>query len=153
LAPCPDTIRRYLPTILITLVSACGGSPTGDEGDGSDFEGFWQLTVDVTTTSGVCDGEELEPVEVINALITQEGSVVTATAEWSSESGSVSLTGGRAGNEITFSGSYDEDGGTTVTAYTLTIGTNSLNGTEAWSWIGPGGSCPTGGSTVTGAPL
>ena len=150
----PARGRRRLSTTLFLLTAACGGSSTdGDVGDGSDFEGFWQLTVDVTTTSGVCAGEELEPVEVIQALITQEGSVVTATAIWSSESGSVSLTGSRSGNEITFSGSYDEDGGTTITSYTLTIGTNSLNGTEAWSWIGPDGTCPTGASTVTGSPV
>jgi hypothetical protein len=142
--------------VVATLVAAasCGGdSPTdGDIGDES-FEGFYELTVDVTVANGVCAGEVNEPASVINALITQEGTVITATAMWTDESGSVSLTGSRTGNQITFGGSYAEDGGTTTTSYTLTIGTDSLSGTESWSWIGEGVSCPGGFATVTGVKI
>jgi hypothetical protein len=142
-----------LAAALLVAVSACSENddPT-DVGDGSDFEGFWTLTVDVTETSGVCVGEEDDPPSVREALITQEGAAITATAIWTDESGSVSLTGTRTGDQITFGGSYAEDGGTTSALYTLRIGEGTLNGTEVWSWTGTGGTCPTGLSTVTGVP-
>ena len=147
--------RGMLTLVLLLALPACSedGAPT-DVGDGSDFEGFWVLTVDVTETSGICaeEEEELDAPSEHEALITQEGNEITATAIWTSESGSVSLTGTRTGNQITFGGSYAEDGGTTRAFYTLTIGEGTLNGSEGWSWAGPTGSCPTGLSTVTGEP-
>lgn len=154
-------MRRGQPTYALLLAplclvfAACGESTGigGDVGDGSDFEGFWALTIDVTAASGVCSGEELDPPGVVNALITQEGAVITATAMWTDESGSVSLVGGRSGDTISFAGSYDEDSGTTTSAYTLVIGTGTLDGYETWSWTGPGGTCLLGESTVTGLPL
>jgi hypothetical protein len=134
-------------------VAACtsNDSPT-EVGDGSDFEGFWVLTVDVTEANGICDGEETEDPSVLDVLITQEGAEINATAMWTDESGSVTLTGTRAGQQISFSGSYAEDSGTTSSLYTLTIGEGTLNGREDWSWTGPGGTCPLGLATVTGVP-
>lgn len=133
-------------------LGACTENDTPTDLDGSDFEGFWTLTVDVTEANGVCAGEELEPPSVRETLITQEGSTITATAMWTTESGSVSLTGTRSDDQITFGGSYAEDGGTTTALYTLQIGEGTLDGVEAWSWTGPGGSCPDGRATVTGVP-
>jgi len=141
---------------LALILAACGNSgPTvgGDVGDGADFEGFYDLEIDVTLTSGVCAGEELEPPNTVTALITQEGAIVTATAMWTDESGSVSLVGGRSGDTISFAGSYDEDSGTTTSTYTLVIGPGTLNGHEAWSWTGPGGNCLIGASDVLGTRL
>lgn len=145
--------RGVVAAALVVAITACSenGDPT-DVGDGSDFEGFWTLTVDVTETSGVCVGEEDEPPSIRETLITQDGAEITATAIWTDESGSVSLTGTRTGNQITFGGSYAEDGGTTSAFYTLRIGEGTLNGSEVWSWSGPGLGCPTGLSTVTGVP-
>lgn len=142
----------FLPVAI--LLAACGDSVTGgDVGDGADFEGPYRLIVDVTMATGVCSGEEAEPIDTVNALITQEGAVVTATAVWTETSGTVSLVGGRSGDTIAFSGSYDEDMGTTTSTYTLVIAPGSLNGFEAWSWTGPGGTCLLGASTVVGEPL
>ena len=120
-------------------LAACSSSdsPT-NAGDGSDFEGFWRLTIDVTEAYGDCAGEENEAPSVKDVLITQEGSTITATAMWTSESGSVSLTGSRSGDRITFSGSYSEDGGTTTTMHALDIEPGTLSGREDWSWIGTG---------------
>lgn len=137
--------------LLLVGMSACTSSSDVTE-EGIPFEGFWRLSIDVTVATGVCAGEEDDPVEVTDALITEEAGVITATGIWSSESGSVSLTGGRSGNTITFGGAYAEDGGTTTTFYTLTVSEGALNGTEAWSWNGPGGSCPGSQSLVTGVP-
>jgi hypothetical protein len=142
-----------LSPVLLTL-AACGGSTEpGDVGDGSDFEGLYRLIVDVTEASGVCAGEELEPHDTLSALITQDGAVVAATAQWTDESGAVTLFGQRNGSQISFGGSYAEDGGTTTSQYTLNIAPGSLNGGEAWSWTGAGGTCLFGASIVTGEPL
>ena len=147
------SLRRPLGLMLTLAIAGCSETDsTTDPGDGSDFEGFWTLTVQVTETSGVCAGEENEDPSIREALITQEGSVITATAIWTDESGSVSLTGTRTGDQIRFGGSYAEDGGTTNALYTLTIGEGTLDGSEVWSWVGPGGTCPSGLSTVTGRP-
>ena len=138
---------------LTLALPACGSTEPGDSGDGSDFEGLYRLIVDVTVANGVCAGEELEPLDTLSALITQDGTVVAATAEWTDESGAVTLFGSRTGNQISFGGSYAEDGGTTTSQYTLNIAPGSLNGTEGWSWTGAGGTCILGQSTVTGEPL
>ena len=139
---------------LVFLLAACESTPTvGDVGDGSDFEGPYRLVVDVTQATGVCSGEELLPPDTVNALITQEGAIVTATAVWTDTSGSVSLVGGRSGDTISFSGSYDEDTGTTTSTYVLVIGPGTLDGYETWSWTGPGGTCLLGASLVTGSRI
>lgn len=144
--------RGFFGALVLAAVSACTSSSEPTE-DGIPFEGFWRLTIDVTVATGICAGEEDDPIEVTDALITEEAGVVTATGIWSSESGSVSLTGDRSGNTIRFGGSYAEDGGTTSTLYTLTVAEGSLTGTEFWTWNGPdGSSCPGSQSTVTGVP-
>ena len=137
---------------LLALASCSSNDSPSDVENGADFEGFWTLTVDVSETGGICAGEELEPPSVHRVLITQEGGAITATAIWTDESGSVSLTGTRSGQQINFGGSYAEDGGTTSTLYSLTIGDGTLNGREDWTWTGPGGTCPLSASTVTGVP-
>jgi hypothetical protein len=142
-------VRGLLSALLLTATSGCTSS-TDATGEDFPWEGFWNLSIDVTVATGVCAGEEDAPIEVTEALITEQGGVVTATGIWSSESGSVSLTGVVAGSTITFGGSYAEDGGTTTTLYTLNP--SSMSGSEAWSWTGPGGSCPGSQSTVTGVP-
>ncbi len=56
------------------------------------------------------------------------------------------------GTTITFNGTRPEDGGTTTASFTLEvdIDAGTLAGAEAWTWSGPGGSCPGSASTVTG---
>ena len=144
-------VRGLLSALLLTATSGCTSS-TDATGEDFPWEGFWNLSIDVTVATGVCAGEEDAPIEVTEALITEQDGVVTATGIWSSESGSVSLTGVVAGstNTITFGGAYAEDGGTTTTLYTLNP--SSMSGSEAWSWNGPGGSCPGSQSIVTGEP-
>jgi hypothetical protein len=66
------------------------------------------------------------------------------------DSGPQNLNGNLTSGVVSVGGSYPEDGGTTTATHTLTVAPDeqSMSGTEAWSWTGPGGSCPESASDV-----
>jgi hypothetical protein len=129
--------------------TACNSNSVSPGDD--ELSGSWTFVIDVTTATGVCAGEELAPVDVSIATIAHSGASVSITGPWGSTSGSETLNGNLTGDVVSVGGSYAEDGGTTTATHTLTVSSdrNSMSGTEAWSWIGPGGSCPGSAPTVT----
>ena len=142
--------------VSLVLLPACGGDD--NEPVTIDLNGSWVFTVDVTVANGVCAGEEdavPEPfaVEFITIDSNGDGTYdVTVTGDFGSDGGSVSGTVSgvpQVGDHIVLSGSYPEDGGVTTTTHTLTVkSATRLEGTEAWSWEGTGGTCPNSASDV-----
>jgi len=130
---------------MTVLVTGCG-EPMQPDGEG--VTGSWTFTVDVTTTTGVCAGEENDPVESVGVSIIQAGSNVQALSTWFSDNGSHTFLGTRNGNTVTFSGSYQEEGALLEATYELTVSgdENSMTGTETWDW---NGECANSESDVT----
>ena len=137
--------------IALLATTACTDSisPTADF-----LSGRWTFVIDVTAANGPCAGEAAAPPDTSVATIVHEGRSVSITGPWGSASGSETLNGNITGSVVTVGGSYGEDGGTTSTVHTLTLQPDEdvLIGTEAWSWVGPGGTC-TGGSSDVMATL
>ncbi len=147
---------------LILLLAAGCSSGSGGGGDGgapvdpTRFSGVWSLTLAVTAADGACAGE---------AGTSSTRDITVSVVESAAGGGryDVSMSGflgdptkqlsGRVTTwpEVVVSGSYAEDGGTTTATHTLTVDLpDHVAGTEVWSWVGPGGTCPNGRSTVTG---
>jgi hypothetical protein len=75
--------------------------------------------------------------------ITQSGSQLSVQSSIGTHTGTVS------GNQLNWSGSYFEDGGTTSTSISATFSGNSLSGSSSWTWSGGGEFC-SGTSSFTG---
>ena len=134
-----------LATVATFALAAVGCSDDPVDVDDTSLSGGWTMIVDVTAATGACAGEELEPVDTIQVNITQQGNSMTITGPFG-DAGSQNLNGNLTSGVVSVGGSYPEDGGTTTATHTLTVvSADSMSGTEAWSWTGPGGSCP--GST------
>lgn len=138
--------------LILTLLGAC----TGSSGDGNannentdpigDLSGNWQVTGTESSSTPECDGVSFSTL----ATIVQSGNNISATGDDGS-----SLSGTITGNQVSFSGSYPEDGGTTIiNSSTLTISTdcNQFSGNDSWSWTNGVLSC-SGTSTYTGTRL
>ncbi|MEZ4376916.1 MAG: hypothetical protein R3B35_01365 [Gemmatimonadales bacterium] len=105
----------------------------------------------VTAATGVC-APDVGEVTTLPITITQTGS----SAPWGlSATGFDGLASNTlagtlsATNQVTLSGSYPEDGGTTTASHQLTLtNATTLTGTEFWSWSGPGGTCPNSQASV-----
>jgi hypothetical protein len=138
------------PLFLLAALAGCNNSPLVPNGTGG-ITGQWTFMIDVTVATGVCAGDELDPVATSVVSIVQAGDSVSATGPWGSTSGSETLIGLRSGNTVTVGGLYAEDGGLTTASYTLTVtgSDDAMSGIESWSWSGPGGSCPGSQSSVT----
>jgi len=109
------------------------------------ISGAWRMNVAVTEFSGVC-GEEAPYVEHIT--ITQTGSSLTV----SGIAGSIGdYSGTFDGQRAVFAGTKLDDGGATTATFSLDYdaATNTMSGSEDWSWSGSSGTCPTGGSWVS----
>ena len=143
-------VASRLATVVTFALTAFGCSDDPVDPGASTLSGNWTMTVDVTVATGACAGEELEPVDTFKVSITQQGNSMTITGPFG-DAGTQNLNGNLTSGVVSVGGSYPEDGGTTTATHTLTVGKdeNSMSGTEAWSWTGPGGSCPGSASIVT----
>ncbi|MBZ0150474.1 MAG: hypothetical protein K8J09_03010 [Planctomycetes bacterium] len=128
---------------------------------GFDLSGSWSLTVDVTTASGVCAGDENDPPSTDTVAVVQDGVGVELTGVQGSSANLLSgvLYPPRHGSDLAFlvlDGEVEEDGGTTTIHYELDVyssgGVLHLDGTEDWFWNGSAQSC-SGTSTVTAVRL
>ena len=120
---------------------ACGDDePTGN-GSGLNVAGTWTIT---ETADGTDCGDGISTF-TYTIGVAQSGSNITVTADGLTFSGTLS------GNQLVWSGSYPEDGGTTTANVTMTIASdgNSLSGSSTWSWTDGIDSC-TGTSTFSG---
>ena len=106
-----------------------------------DIAGSWTITENVDATG--CGGGTYS--DVWTASVSQSGSSITLTTSGLTFSGTLN------GNQLTWSGSYPEDGGTTTVNMTATIASSedSLSGSSTWSWSDGVDSC-TGTTTFTG---
>ena len=117
---------------LITIVGSGGGggggSPTPDPTPDPtcvDVSGTWNTTELVNGTD--CgDGTYTNYNEF---TVTQSGCNITVDAgAYGTHSGTVN------GSQITYTGSYPEEGGTTTINVNLTVSGNSLSGSSTWTW-------------------
>jgi hypothetical protein len=142
-----------------SLLFACGDDDNSDPVV-VDLNGSWSALVDVTVANGVCAGEEDAapvPFSVSFLVVDPNGDGtydVSVTGSFGDESSTATVSGTvngvpEVGDVIVLTGDVPEDGGITTSTYTLTVqSTTRLTGTEAWSWAGPGGTCPDGQSNV-----
>ena len=79
-------------------------------------------------------------------LIELNGNVLIVTAD------GIVFTGTLSGTDATWTGSYDEDGGTTTEQFEVTFANNNatLSGGSTWTWTDGTTSC-SGSSTITGS--
>ena len=114
-----------------------------------DISGRWDIVVVNTITTGACAGESGDS-GVHNATIAQDGTTLTVFGFGTTSRNS--WPGMLDGTTVTFNGTRAEDNGTTTASFTLEVDpvTWTMVGAEAWTWVGPGGSCPGSASDVTG---
>lgn len=122
------------------LLAACGEeAPMGPEGG---VAGIWSIQAfeDATNCGEGTDSYSL------SVRIEQSGNSLTVTIDGTDYTGSLTGTTG------TWSGSYDEDGGTTSEEYTVTFANanSTLSGGSEWTWSDGASSC-SGTVTVTGS--
>lgn len=141
------------------VLYACDDDNNSTTPDTVDLNGSWNYTVDVTVANGVCEGEENSPASTylvtIAAIDPNGDGTWDVTATGFLDDPAATITGTvtsvtQVGDQITLSGSYPEDGGTTTTTHRLTIqSATRMTGTEDWSWTGGGGTCPDGKANIT----
>ena len=119
--------------------AGASGNWSGTAGGGSGntgLAGTWSVTS--TTGSNTCG--DLVGVDYTSTVnITVSGSNVTGGE----------LSGTVNGNQVSLSGSYPDDGGTTTSNISLTVDGNLFSGTDNWSWTGGGSTC-TGTDSLSG---
>lgn len=120
------------------LFVACEEAPMGPEGG---VAGNWSIQAfeDATNCGEGTDSYSL------SARIEQSDNTLTVTID------GTDYTGMLNGSVGTWSGSYDEDGGTTTEQYTVTFANENttLSGGSTWTWSDGASSC-SGTVTVTG---
>ncbi len=141
-------MRSLMCALVSVSTLGCSEDLVDPEADG--LSGSWTMVVDVTVATGACVGEELAPLDTLVVTLLQQGNSVTISGAFG-DAGPQNLNGNLTAGVVTVGGSYPEDGGTTTATHTLTVASDerSMDGTEAWSWTGPGGSCPGSASIVT----
>ena len=114
-----------------------------------DVSGRWDILVVNTITTGACAGESGDS-GVHKATIVQNGPKLTVFGFGTTQNDS--WPGNLDGTTVTFNGTRGEDNGTTTASFTLEVNpeTWTMVGNEAWTWVGPGRSCPGSASDVTG---
>lgn len=131
-------------------LSGCGGGGGGgggDDGGGSDtpttvqadVSGDWNVTENITSS---CPDDAR--YNQYGIKVTQSGAKLTVLVSGLSFAGTID------GNTIGWKGSYPQDGGTTtINTMTLTLAGdgNSINGTDAWSWVSGNGAEKCSGTT------
>jgi len=129
-------------------ILASGGGGGGD-GNGEDpignVEGTWTITETITNATGVC-AESIGSTDSYQLEASQNGNELTVVTPGGT------FTGTLSGDQIEWSGSYPEEGGTTtINSMDVTVAAdcNSISGSTTWSWSGQGESC-TGTTSVSG---
>ncbi|MEL7312862.1 MAG: fibronectin type III domain-containing protein [Pseudomonadota bacterium] len=137
-------IRAWGLALILVTLSACGGGGGGASSDDPQpipipaVAGEWQINESLTDDCGDRDANTS-----YIATVTQTGAQVVVTY------GGVSRSGTMSGNELTWSGSYPEDGGTTtVSSLILTFSGDTASGSATWSWTDGNLSC-SGTSSIT----
>ena len=151
-------IQQLVLVTVLALLSACGGggggtdnSNIGSKKTGSnppigDMSGTWQVAGTDISSTAACNGVGFN----VTATIIQSGNDLNVTGLRAS-----TLSGTISGNQISFLGSYAEDGGTTTISksiLTITTDCNQFTGNDSWSWTDGSFSC-SGTSTYTGTRL
>jgi len=124
-----------------TFVILSGG--TGGTGGSTDLEGS-QWAVTETGITENC-GEGLNTIDYsITISSYSDGKVTVKTTAGT-------FTGTYSGSNISYSGSFSEDGGTTTTSPELTVSDDytSLSGTTSWTWDDGAGSSCSGTSSIS----
>jgi hypothetical protein len=122
---------------LITFVGCSGGgddavAPQPQPGTCVDVSGTWNTT-EVDDATGCGEGFTTHDEEY---TITQSGCNITIDGGlFGTASGTVN------GSQITYTGSFPDEGGTTTGTVNLTISGNSLNGSANWTWSDGTSSC------------
>ena len=127
---------------LMTIVGTGGGNGGGDSPIPTcvDVSGTWNTT-ELEDATGCDEGTYTNYNEF---TITQSGCNISVDAGvYGTHSGTVN------GSQITYTGSYPEEGGTTTINVNLTISGNSLNGSATWTWSDGTYSC-SGSTQITG---
>jgi hypothetical protein len=134
---------------LVFLGFGCdGGGGGGDAAGGGgatceDVSGTWWITAEVDATD--C-GEGIYTEEDIY-VITQDDCNITIT-----DSAGGTYSGTVDGNQINWTASWEEDGGTVTAEISLTISGNSLSGSASWTWTNGVDSC-SGTTQITGTSI
>ena len=112
-----------------------------------DFSGEWTFTVTVTIETGACSGEAGVPYSQPVTIVQEESTLTISGLGGANDPWVGEVTDRTA----VFGGTRPEDGGLTTAVFTMTMAEDgqSLTGDEAWSWTGPGGTCPNSASDVT----
>ena len=117
----------------------------------TDVLGEWAFTWTVERASGVCEPELGSVSNDVVTIVVGEDNALSLTPFGDDDA---AQTGTLLGRTLTFSGEYQEDSGTTVTSTTLILSddSNSMSGTEDWTWSNANGqSCPDNQSSVEAA--
>ena len=150
-----SNLIQHLVLLLALMLSSCSGGG-GDGGKGGnktennppigDMSGTWQVTGTDTSSTTACDSVGFD----VTATIVQSGNDLNVTGFRTS-----SLSGTISGDQMSFTGSYSEDGGvSTISKSNLSIASdcNQFTGKDSWSWTDGSFSC-SGTSTYTGTRL
>lgn len=140
-----------LPPTLLFL--ACGGGGGGgDSGGGkapqtscANVAGTWNTTEQVNATA--CG--EGTYTESLTYNVSQDGCNITVAPQGTN----LIFNGTVNGNQISWSGSYPEEGGTTtITSLTLTLSSdgNTFSGSNSWTWSDGASRC-SGTTNVSGS--
>ena len=130
---------------MVVVLSACGGGSGGGGGCPTTepescitgLSGDWNITDDVSTSAQYCassDGQR----NIYTVTVTQTGCSLTVT------SGGQTLNGFIDGNSLCWTGSYEENGGTTtIVDMDLTVNDagTEFSGSSSWTWTDNIGEC------------
>lgn len=135
---------------LLALVPACssgGGGSAPTPGGGTpafDLSGTWSITENIVAATGGCPTGVQPSYDVV---VTQTGSALSVTAP------SGTFAGTMSGAQLSWTGSYPEDGGTTtILSMNLTATDSTLSGSSEWRWSDGSMIC-TGTTQVSGTRL
>ncbi len=148
-----STFKYTLLLAICLTFTACGSGTGGNNGTLScefdtleaatfNIDGTWCITDTSTSSNDECDAE----VQLIEIEIAVSGNTVTASTPGGTFTGTIS------GNEIKWSGSFGEDGGTTTVScaeLSLSDAGASATGTSTWSFSDDTGFTCSGTSTIT----
>lgn len=127
-----QTLRRCFYLVLaavLVLMFGCGGGGGGGSSDTPlDVAGVW--TIVETSGENTCD-EPVGVVETYDVTVVQDGTDLTVTTPMGVFTGSID------GDAVEWTGSFEEDGGTTtITLMDLTVSEDGtrVTGTADWTW-------------------
>jgi hypothetical protein len=108
--------------------SSSGGAAVVNPEEYADVSGTWQISEEVNDSE--CWGDDHTSYDNYQLSVTQSGNSITVTDQQNNQ-----FTGTVSGNSLSWSGSFQQDGGTlTITSMSLTITGNTITGTANWTW-------------------